>query len=162
MTRSQASTATVLSVGKNASGDRLVQAADKLADGIRTAARAIPSTKIPASVDVRPAGESLVFVVANAPNAYPIETGARHPVFGMTGRADDIRLREGVEFTVRKSAGRQRVFTGKGKTRKELKGVWRETKQVLFMEQGTAAAIDDAADVYGKTVDDWLHAVGWE
>lgn len=152
----------MLSVGKNTGGDRLVQAADKLADGIREAARAIPSRKIPESVDVRPAGDSLVFVVATAPNAYPIETGARHPLFGLSGNAKDRRLREGVEFAVLKHAGRSRVFTGNGKAKKELVGHWYPMKQVRFMEQGVARSVDDAADIYGQTVDDWLHEVGWK
>jgi F0F1-type ATP synthase beta subunit len=147
--------------GSNASGARLVQAADKLADGIREAAKAIPSSKIPDSVDVRPAGDSLVFVVAIAPNAYPIETGARHPLFGLSGNAKDRRLKEGVEFAVLKHAGRSRVFTGKGKSKKELVGHWYPMKQTRFMEQGVARSVDDAAGVYGETVEDWLHEVGW-
>lgn len=126
-----ASKTTVLSVGKNASGDRLVQAADKLADGIREASRGIPSRKIPASVDVRPAGDDLVFVVASAPNADPVENGKRHPVFATGPRDSWHWAREPM-------------------------------KKVPFMEQGVSAAIDDAADVYGKTVDDWLKAVGWQ
>lgn len=153
---------TVLSVGRNASGDHLVQAANKLADGIRQAGKAIPSTKIPDSVDVRPAGDDLVFVVATAPNANPIENGLRHPLFGLSGNAKDIRLKGGMEYAVRKSAGRSRVFVGKGKKRKELVGHWYQMKKVPFMEQGVASAIDDAASEFGKTVDDWLHAVGWE
>lgn len=118
---------TVLSVGhgSNASGDWLVQAADKLADGIRDAGRSIPSRKIPESVDVRPAGDDLVFVVAAAPNADPIENGKRHPLFGNREH-------------------------------------WYQMRKVPFMEQGVGKSIDDAADIYGKTVDDWLHEVGWE
>lgn len=163
MTRSRVgSSTTVLSVGKNASGRRLVQAADKLADGIREAGRAIPSVQIPASIDVRPAGDDIVFVVATAPNAAPIEDGLRHPLWGLTGKTNDRRLKGGVEHTVRKSAGRSRVFVGKGKERRELIGHWRKMKQIPFMEQGVAAAIDDAAGIYGKTVDDWLHEARWE
>lgn len=155
---------TVLSVGNgsNASGTRLVQAADKLADGVREAAKAIPSRKIPDSVDVRPAGDNIVFVVANAPNADPIENGKRHPLFGLSGDAKDRRLKGGVEFATLKSAGRSRVFVGKGKAKTELVGHWYPMKQVRFMEQGVARSVDDAADVYGQTVEDWLHEVGWK
>lgn len=119
-----ASRTTVLHVGKNASGDRLVQAANELADGIRQVSSTF-SRKIPESVDVRPAGEDLVFVVADAPNADPIENGKRHPLFGDREH-------------------------------------WYKMKKIPFMEQGVKYSIDDAAEVYGKTVDDWLHEVGWE
>lgn len=117
---------TVLSVGKNASGDRLVQAAGILADGIRDVSSKF-SRKIPASIDVRPAGDDLVFVVATAPNADPIENGKKHPLFGHWVNKPQMYM-----------------------------------KKVPFMEQGVASAIDDAASEFGKTVDDWLHAVGWE
>jgi len=74
---------------------------------------------------VRPAGADLVFVVATAPNADPIENGKRHPLFG------------------------NREY-------------WYPMKKIPFMEQGVKLSIDDAAEVYGKTVDDWLKEVGWE
>ena len=110
--------------GRKASGDRLVEAADTIADGIREVSSTF-SRKIPESVDVRPAGADLVFVVATAPNADPIENGKRHPLFG------------------------NREY-------------WYPMKKIPFMEQGVKLSIDDAAEVYGKTVDDWLKEVGWE
>lgn len=117
---------TVLSVGKDASGDRLVQAANVLAGGIREVSGRF-SRKIPNSVDVRPAGDGLVFVVATAPNADPIENGKKHPLFGHW-------------------VNKPQMFM----------------KKVPFMEQGVSRSIDDAADIYGQTVDDWLHEVGWK
>ena len=127
MTRTRVgSRTTVLHVGKNAGGDRLVQAANELADGIREVSSTF-SRKIPESVDVRPAGADLVFVVATAPNADPIENGKKHPLFG--------------------------IWVNKPQ-------MW--MKKIPFMEQGVKYAIDDAAEIYGKTVDDWLKEVGWE
>jgi hypothetical protein len=85
VTRTRVSSQTTLRVnaaGSGASaGTRLGEAAENIADGIRARAAEF-SVKIPPSVSVDQASTTTATVSADAPNAYPIETGARHPLFG--------------------------------------------------------------------------------
>lgn len=122
-TRVGSQTTLSVNVGQGASGDRLGQAAEKIAEGVREVSATF-SVKIPPSVHVRQGSETSATVYADAPNAYPIETGARHPLFGNREH-------------------------------------WYRMKQRLFLEQGAAVSLDQAAEVYGKTIDDWLREVGW-
>ena len=70
--------ATVGAVG----GGELVQAAEEIADGARENARSWAKTgAVVASIHTEQADEKSVLIVADAPAAYPNETGARHPVF---------------------------------------------------------------------------------
>lgn len=91
--------ATVGSVG----GGELVQAAEEIADGARENAKRWSSTGATvASIHTEQVSETVVNVVADAPAAYPNETGSRHPVFA---RGDDRR-----KWTW--TAGNNRPFLG--------------------------------------------------
>lgn len=63
-----------------AGGGDLAAAAEEIADGARELAGAW-SSKIPPSVRVEVAG-SVATITADAPNAYPAEARAKHPLFG--------------------------------------------------------------------------------
>jgi len=67
--------ATTGSVG----GGELVQAAEEIADGARR--NASWSATIPGNIRTERHDENHVDIVADAPPAYPNETGSRHPVF---------------------------------------------------------------------------------
>lgn len=126
-TRTGATQATlrVSSPAGDAGGEHLAEAARLIAEGIRRRASSIPSAKIGPSVHVGQGSNRSAVVYATAPNAYPIETGARHPLFGNREH-------------------------------------WYAMKRVLFLEEGAAMKLDDAAEEYGKTADDWLRAYGFE
>jgi hypothetical protein len=70
-------------VGSVGGGD-LVQAAEEIADGARQNAQW--STTIPGNIRTEQVDSNHVNIVADAPAAYPNETGSRHPVFA---RGDD-------------------------------------------------------------------------
>jgi hypothetical protein len=140
--RSKVSTQTTLHVAGGASGN-LAKAAQDIAEGIKSRAAEF-SKKIPPSVHVGQGSATTATVYATAEPAYAIETGARHPLFGMTGRGDE--------------ADRSTRRDKKGK----LVGHWYPMKQILFMEEGAARALDQAAEDYGfGEIDDWLKQVDW-
>lgn len=120
--RTRVSTQTTVHVSSGG-GNRLREAADVIADGIRAFSSTF-SKKIPASVHVAQGSETTASVIADAPNAYPIETAARHPLFG------------------------NREY-------------WYPMHRIRFMEEGASESLDEAAEVYGETIDDWLREIGW-
>lgn len=63
-------------------GRRVREAAEIIAEAVKLDAAAYPSKQIPKSVHVGQGSDNSAVVYANSPNAYPIETGARHPTFG--------------------------------------------------------------------------------
>lgn len=132
--RTRVSTETTLRVnggGNTSDGSRLGQAAEKIAGGIKEYSSSF-SRKIPPSVHVGQGSATHATVYADAPNAYPIETGSRHPVFGMIDKKGN------------------RVWA------KE------PMKQIRFMEIGAGLKLDDAAEVYGYgSIDDWLRELDW-
>jgi hypothetical protein len=125
----------IVAPGMGAPGN-LGKAAQDLANGIKERAAEF-SVKIPPSVHVGQGTETTATVYATAPNAYPIETGARHPLFARGPRdAPDAEKRGW--------------------------GYWYPMKQILFMEEGAAKALDKAAEDWGyNTINDWLKEVDW-
>lgn len=90
------------------------------------------SRKIPAGVHVGQGSATHATVYASTEPGYAIETGARHPLFA-------------------------RGPKGTGGWRH-----WYAMKQILFMEEGAANALDQAAEDYGYgEIDDWLKQVDW-
>lgn len=75
--------ATAGSVG----GGELARAAEEIADGARENAKRWSSTGATvASIHTEQESDTVVNIIADAPAAYPNETGSRHPVFA---RGDD-------------------------------------------------------------------------
>jgi hypothetical protein len=94
------------------------------------------STRIPASIKVI-GGTSGVWITAggpggkDAPNAYPFETGARHPLFGLAGDG-----RPG-----------DRAAPGKGH--------WYPQPKRPFLEEAALEGMEPCAAEFAKVLDDW-------
>lgn len=89
ITRTRVATQTVVRVNVGAKGGdgsavarRVFEAAEIVAQGVKEDAASYPSKKIPASVHVEQGGQYAATIYADAPNAYVIETGGRHMLFG--------------------------------------------------------------------------------
>lgn len=143
--RTPVTTRTVATFSAASASPRVREAAEVIADGIRMyAATVLGSKQIPPSVHVGQGSANTSTIYANSPNAYPIETGARHPTFGMTNKANDIRLRNGGSLA-------------------DLKEVpWHAMKQNRFMENGAALVANDAMAALAESIDDWAAELGYE
>jgi len=117
---------------KKAMAKRLKEAAEVVADAARSTSGF--STRIPASIRVI-GGTSGVSIRAGgkiAPNAYPFETGARHPLFAPRGSA------------------------------RYTKGPWYPQPKKPFLEEAEAIAIEPAVEAFANVIDDWLAMTGWK
>jgi hypothetical protein len=112
-----------------AEGNHVGKAAEIIADGIRKRAGQF-SAKIPQEITVGQATPTTATIYAHGQPAVIIETGGRHPLFARGSRNGDDR--------------------GHGWDH------WYTQKKILFLEEGAALALEDAAKEYGRTVDDWL------
>jgi len=113
---------------KRAEALRLREAAEIVAMKCREIASQF-SRRIPASIKVQ-GGTSRVVIVAGgpaAPNAYPFEKGAYHPLFAHGPR-------------------------GSGPGWKN----WYKQPYKPFLEEGAAIAGNDAERAFAKVIDDWL------
>ena len=85
--RTRVSTQTTLKVAlsgsgsSNALGTRVREAAELIAAAAKADAAQV-SRQIPASIRVAQGDDTHAAIYADSPNAYPIETGERHPLFG--------------------------------------------------------------------------------
>lgn len=121
-----------LSFASTAGSGNFGKAAEAIAEGIRARAAQF-SKKIPPGVHVGQGSATHATVYASIEPGYAIETGARHPLFARGPKG-----------------------SGGGWDH------WYPTKQILFMEEGAAAALDKAAEDYGYgEIDDWLKQVDW-
>lgn len=138
--RTKVSGNTTLRVGGGGTGANLAKAAQDIADGIK-ARSAEFSKKIPPSVHVGQGTAVTATVYATAPNAYPIETGARHPLFARGPKP---------------ASNNDPAAKGTGWDH------WYPMEKILFMEEGAARALDKAAEDYGfSEINDWLKQVDW-
>lgn len=102
--RTHVSTQTVLKVAgftgsgsMRALGARVYEAALVVASAAKQDAAGYPSRQIPRSIHVGQGSETSASVIADSPNAYPVETGARHPLFGNRGFWYPMRQRRFLE-----------------------------------------------------------------
>jgi hypothetical protein len=114
-------------------GNHVGKAAEIIADGIRKRASQF-STKIPKEITIGQATPTTATIYAHGQPAVIIETGGRHPLFAR-GARDDPNRGHGWDH-------------------------WYTQTKILFMEEGAKLALEDAAEEYGRTVDDWLREYG--
>ena len=73
---------------------RVHEAAEIIADDAKADAAAIPSKKIPQSIHVVQSTANSAVIIADAPNARPIELGLRHPLFGEWMSGDQYTMKQ--------------------------------------------------------------------
>jgi hypothetical protein len=115
-----------------AQGKRLKEAAQVIADETENITRTF-SRRIPLSVRVRGGARGVRIVAGGdeAPNAYPFETGARHPLFAVGPRG-----------------------TGRWQW-------WYPQPHRPYLEEAARAKLEEAAEKFAEVIDDWAKELGF-